>query len=308
LFGEYDKLLANANLFLKIRNPYRLASIAAFVTITAMTFANQRAAGVLFFLVGSAALVSGHLVYSERVAAWPFISGWALFACMLLLAVYNGRKKLPFLPLGSSEAWLQFHIYLGLLTVVLFGVHVAFRPPMGCFDLTLAAFYLGVTLSGLFGWFVSRALPKRMTTRGGEVLFDRIPAMRNSLHQQAEALALRSIPAGKSTTIADFYVKSLDPFFRGPQNRLRHLFEVRSPLQRKLFQISDLNRFLNESERMIMDQIAELVRQKDTLDYHHSLQLSLKVWLFVHIPLTYGLLIFSIVHVVLVYAFSGGAR
>lgn len=116
------------------------------------------------------------------------------------------------------------------------------------------------------------------------------------------------MPAGKSTTIADFYVKHLDGFFRGPQNRLWHLLEVSSPLQRKLYQISDLNRFLNQDERVIMDQIAELVRQKDGLDYHYSLQLTLKAWLFAHIPLTYGLLIFSLVHIVIVYAFSGGAR
>jgi hypothetical protein len=273
-----------------------------------MTFTNQRVAGMLFFLVGSVVLIGGYFLYGDRLPGLPFISGWLLFGFMLILTVYNARKKLPFLPLGSSEAWLQFHIYLGLLTVVLFGVHIAFRPPTGWFDTVLAAFYLAVTVSGLFGWFVSRAIPKRMTTRGGEVLFDRIPAVRRSLHQQAEALALRSVPEGKSTTIADFYVKHLDSFFRGPENQLKHLFEIRSPLQRRMYQISDLNRFLNEKERVIMDQIAELVRKKDGLDYHHSLQLTLKAWLFAHIPLTYGLLIFSLVHIVLVYAFSGGAR
>jgi hypothetical protein len=273
-----------------------------------MTFTNQRIAGALFFLVGSVLLLAGYFKFHDQIAGVPFISGWLLFAFMLILTVYSARKKLSFLPLGSSEAWLQFHIYLGLLTVVLFAVHMAFRPPTGWFDGILASLYIGVTLSGLFGWFVSRALPKRMTTRGGEVLFDRIPAVRRSLHQQAEMLALRSVPEGKSTTIANFYIKHLDSFFRGPQNRFLHLFEIRSALQRKLYQISDLNRFLNEKERVVMDQIADLVRQKDGLDYHHSLQLTLKVWLFAHIPLTYGLLIFSIVHVVLVYAFSGGAR
>lgn len=263
---------------------------------------------MLFFIVGSVVLIGGYVLYGDRLPGLPFISGWLLFAFMMILTVYNARKKLPFLPLGSSEAWLQFHIYLGLLTVVLFGIHIAFRPPMGWFDTVLTTLYFGVTVSGLFGWFVSRAIPKRMTTRGGEVLFDRIPAVRRSLHQQVEALALKSVPEGKSTTIADFYVKNLDSFFRTPQNQLKHLFEIRSPLQRRLFQISDLNRFLNEKERAIMDQIAELVRQKDGLDYHHSLQLTLKAWLFAHIPLTYGLLIFSLVHIVLVYAFSGGAR
>ncbi len=40
-----------------------------------------------------------------------FISGYFLLAVMFVLAGYNVWKKLPFLPLGSSEGWLQFHIY-----------------------------------------------------------------------------------------------------------------------------------------------------------------------------------------------------
>jgi hypothetical protein len=50
------------------------------------------------------------------------------------------------------------------------------------------------------------------------------------------------------------------------------------------------------------------VRQKDGLDYHQALQFMLRGWLFIHIPLTYSLMIFSVMHIVLVYAFSGGAR
>jgi hypothetical protein len=50
------------------------------------------------------------------------------------------------------------------------------------------------------------------------------------------------------------------------------------------------------------------VRRKDALDYCGALQAALKLWLFVHLPLTYSLMIFSVWHVVLVFAFSGGAR
>jgi hypothetical protein len=59
---------------------------------------------------------------------------------------------------------------------------------------------------------------------------------------------------------------------------------------------------------MVLENLADLVRRKDGLDYHHALQTSLKLWLFMHVPLTYSLMIFSLLHVVLVYAFSGGAR
>ena len=65
---------------------------------------------------------------------------------------------------------------------------------------------------------------------------------------------------------------------------------------------------LSIAERQKIERLAALVRQKDGLDYHRSLQLALKLWLFVHIPLTYGLMIFTLLHLVLVFGFSGGAR
>ena len=52
---------------------------------------------------------------------------------------------------------------------------------------------------------------------------------------------------------------------------------------------------------------AQLVRQKDGLDYHRALQRALKLWLFVHLPFTYALMLFTLFHIVLVFAFSGGA-
>ena len=55
-------------------------------------------------------------------------------------------------------------------------------------------------------------------------------------------------------------------------------------------------------------QLVELVRQKDGLDYQHALQLTLRLWLFVHIPVTYSLMLWAVAHIVLVYGFSAGAR
>ncbi|PYI89888.1 MAG: hypothetical protein DME26_00035 [Verrucomicrobia bacterium] len=146
------------------------------------------------------------------------------------------------------------------------------------------------------------------STRGGEVIYGLIPTVRRSLKEQAETLALKSVPESQSTTIADFYIRNLRDFFDRPKNLLLHMLEVRRPLNTLLDDINDLSRFLNAQERALIDQISELVRQKDGLDYQLSLQLALRTWLFVHIPLTYSLLIFSVVHFVLVYAFSGGAK
>lgn len=253
-------------------------------------------------------LFYAHEIYAPVLPRMIFIYGWALFLLIVIFSLYNARKKIPFLPLGTAEGWLQFHIYAGLFTILLFAFHIRFRLPSGWFDSILFALYALVTLSGIFGLFISKMIPKRLTSRGGEALYERIPVIRRSLQEQAEALALKSIPDAQSTTLADFYLRHLKTFFDGPQNFWLHLFENRSPVNSLVNKISDLNRFLNESERTTADKLADLVRQKDGLDYQRTLQITIKAWLFAHIPLTYSLLIFSVIHIVIVFAFSGGAR
>jgi hypothetical protein len=271
-------------------------------------FTKQRLIGWTLFLVLSAAIVRLHAQYAAVIPRLAYLTGWALFAVILALTFFNARKKLPFLPLLSSETWTQFHIYAGLLTGVLFAVHVRYKLPTGGFEITLALLYLLVMASGFFGLFVSRTVPRQLTTRGDEVLFERIPGIRRQLQERVEVLALNSVAEMKSATIADFYVRELKDFFDGTRNVLPHLVEVRTPLNRLLNKIADLNRYLNDQERATMNEIAALVRRKDSLDYHYALQLVLKVWLFVHIPLTYSLLLFTGAHIVIVFAFSGGAK
>jgi hypothetical protein len=273
-----------------------------------MTYYAKRS-GVVFLLLALlvAALLLTHTVYAPVLPRIVYIYGWFLFLLIVVLSLYNARKKLPFLPVGTSEGWLQFHIYAGLFTVLLFAFHVRFRLPTGWFDTILFLLYFFVTLSGIAGLFISKMVPKRLTTRGGEVLYERIPMIRRSLQEQAETLALKSVPEAQSTTLADFYLRHLKSFFDTSQNFWLHLFEVRSPVNSLLNKIGDLNRFLNEQERATANKLADLVRQKDGLDYQRTLQITLKTWLFVHIPLTYSLLIFSVIHIVLMFAVSGGA-
>ena len=151
-----------------------------------MRFSQQRGFGWAVFLIMAVEIVILHRVYAGGMPRLRFLTGWALFGVILLLALYNGRKKLPFLPLLSSEEWLQIHIYAGLLTGVLFAVHINYTITSGWFQGVLAWLYLLVMASGFFGLFLSRAIPKRLTTRGGEVLFERIPAIRRQVREQAE--------------------------------------------------------------------------------------------------------------------------
>lgn len=245
--------------------------------------------------------------FDRLLPRFTFISGWVLFVGMVILSSYNVWKKLPFLPLGSSEGWLQFHIYSGLFSVTAYLIHTRFRLPSGWFEQTLALFYALVTLTGLFGLLITRTFPRRLTARGGEVIYEQIPFACRQLKDRAESLALGSAREVQASTIAQFYVAQLADFFSGPRNRFYHIVESRNALNQLQAKITEVNRFLNEQERSVMEKIGEFVRQKDGLDYHYALQSTLKLWLFTHIPLTYGLMLLSLLHIVFVYAFSGGA-
>ena len=237
-----------------------------------------------------------------------YVTGWGLFTLMLYLTLFNVRKKLAFMPLVNTRTWLQVHIYLGLLTAIIFLLHAQWHWPSGRLESVLAALFVAVTASGIVGWGVSRAIPSRMTAVGGEVPFEEIPAARLALRKKAEVLVVQVIPTAKASTLAEFYAGRLTEFFAGPANFQAHLFGSRRPLNRLLGQMAEVSRFLSEDEKRGLEQLTVLVRQKDALDFHRASQIVLKGWLFLHIPLTYGLLVFSVAHIVVVYAFSGGRR
>lgn len=269
-------------------------------------FRRQFIIGMLTLIAATVGVLWLHGKVHRLLPNYAFLTGWGLFASMLVLTFYNARKKLSFLPLGNSELWLQIHIYLGFFTVVLFAVHLNFRLPRGWFDWILATLFALVSASGVVGLFLSRFLPRRLATRGGEVLFEKIPALRHALRVEAEKLSLG--PEAKSPVVGELYTRRLAGFLSAPQNTWRHLVESRRFLNALLAEVEDLRRTGSESERTALDKLAVVIRQKDTLDYHRALQLALKLWLFVHIPLTYGLLIFTAAHIVFVFGFSGGAR
>ena len=130
-------------------------------------------------------------------------SGWILLAMLLFLASYNLRKKLTYPPLVSSATWLRLHVYVGVISIVGFLWHTGWRMPNGLFEGTLAAVYVGVAASGLVGLALSRLIPGRLTVRGQEVLFERIPLYRRQLRERAEEVIVASAIESGNTTLSE---------------------------------------------------------------------------------------------------------
>ena len=270
------------------------------------TFAARRLIFGSAFLVLAAAILLVGSALSVLMYPVGHISGSGLLGMCVFLALYNVRKKLTFLPLGRSAIWLQFHIYIGLLTGVVFAVHIGFRVPNGSFEIILALAYLAVFLSGVAGLILSRIIPPRLATRGEEVIFERIPVFIRRLREEVEDLVMQCITEADTSGVPAFYVDNLKPFFDRPRHYWSHLVHSTRPMHRILTDLEAQYRYLNDSELELVEQIENRVKTKDDLDYHYAMQRTLKSWMFIHIPLTYGLLILAVFHVILVNAFAGG--
>ena len=259
------------------------------------------AAAAVAVLLGLGLSIGG---LTLRPTAWW--SGWVLLVLVLLLTAYNARKKLTYPPLGSSALWLQFHVYGGLLCVVVYLLHTAGRWPSGVFENLLGLLFLGVAVSGIAGIFISRTVPRRLTLAGGEVIYERIPAYRQELKLAADRLVEQTVQESGATVLADHYAQQLSHYFAAARHRGSHLRQSNRPLRDQLRALEGLERFLDEREKDAARQLEASIRLKDQLDKHSAMQGLLKTWLFVHIPLTYAMLLCVGLHVWLVLSFGGG--
>ncbi|MCG8450115.1 MAG: hypothetical protein MI725_11125 [Pirellulales bacterium] len=265
----------------------------------------RRRRNLMLLFVLALVLLVANAIGSAALYRTAVASGWLLLTLVVVLALYNVRKKLPFLPLGNSATWLQIHIYVGLLSGVLFAIHLQWRLPNGVFERLFALLYLAVFLSGVFGLIISRVFARRLSERPGEFLFRRISPLRHHLLTRVERLLIQCMETTESTGVSEFYAKRLKSYFEGPRHFWQHLLLSGRPVKRLLSELQAQERYLNETERDAIRQVGEYVRLKDDLDYHYAHQVTLRYWLFAHVPLTYALLAFAFIHVVLVYAFSG---
>ena len=171
----------------------------------------------------------------------------------------------------------------------------------------LAVCFAVVFVTGVLGLWISRAFPRRLTVAGYETPFERIPHARHNLREEAEALVLAGVDGQTSPVIADFYTEKLGMFFTRPCNFRAHLWRSRAPQAAHRSQFDEIQRYAKKAEREMLDKLEDLVERKHMLDYQYALQLTLRLWLFAHIPLSYSLLILSVVHIIIVYSFSGSA-
>ena len=269
------------------------------------SFRKRRWTYFVVTLVAAALLSVAWLLGRTALRPVAMYSGALLLALILGLLLFNARKKLPFFPLWKASTWLQVHVYAGWLTVLVYGLHVGFRWPSGRLGLMLTGLFGFVTLSGFVGLWLSRWLPPRLARSGESLIYERIPLLRHRLQTEAREAVHLAATEANSTTLEDFYLRLLGPYLASEPWIFLALAGDDPKHHRVRAELTELRRYLDPREVAYADQLGEVVEAKRGLDYQLAGQRLLKLWLFVHIPLSYALLILSLVHAWLALRYTG---
>lgn len=266
------------------------------------------------------AAISGGLfwlvwIYASGLRDPRYLDGWVLAGGMSVQLYFHIAIKRAKLSPKSAMRWRKLHIFLGYLLIAAFISHSDFSLPDTGFEWALWAGFVLVTLSGILGTYLAWSLKTKGRIDEG-VSYDRIPTLRAELAREvqiavaeadptADQIALPGLP--HEAWIMDLYTNHLWDFFQGPRNFTAHLIGSQRPLKRLTDEIDSLSRYVDQQAQEKLAAIKDLVIEKDRLDFARVYLWLSKAWLFVHVPVTYALIVLAVLHVLVVYAFSSGA-
>lgn len=263
------------------------------------------------------AAISGGLfwliwIYGNGLRDPRYLDGWILAGGMALQIYFHIAIKRASLSPKSAMRWRKIHIFIGYLLIATFISHSDFSLPDTAFEWALWTGFVLVTLSGILGTYLAWSLKAKC--RIDEALsYDRIPILRAELAQDlhtavteidpaASAIALPRLP--HDAWIVDLYINHLRNFFQAQRNSAAHLVGSQRPLKRLTDEIDSLSRYVDQQGQQKLAAIKNLVIEKDQLDFARVYLGLTKAWLFVHVPVTYALIVLTVLHVLVVYAFS----
>jgi len=272
-------------------------------------------AGALLIAILSGGLFWLVSVYGSALRDPRYLDGWVLAGGMSLQLGFHIAIKMAKLSPKSIIRWRKVHIFVGFLLVAAFMSHSDFSLPNSGFDWSLWAGFVLVTLSGIFGAYLawSTKAKGRIEER---VAYERIPARMSELAREVHDIVATPDPVAASIAlptppyeawIADLYTSHLHGFFAAHRNFSSHLIGSQRQLKRLTDEIDGLSRYVDAQGQEKLATISRLVVEKDRLDFARVHLALNRGWLFVHVPVTYALIVLSVLHVLVVYSFSSGA-
>ena len=258
----------------------------------------------LVLLIGTSA---SYVYYDRREfthggSTFGLAYGIAGTALILLLAFFGIRKRWYRSVFGTLEQWMQSHIYLGLLVLIILFFHTGgrFNDKIAVTTLVLV---IVVVASGIAGAILYATVPRMLTEVESELTVEEIA---DQLNQLARSMA--RIASGRSAPFQRIYDELLRQTAPGGLAGWR-LIVSRS--RKKTQQDADWARLIALVPREEQEELRQMLvvsRQRRELllrlVYQQRYKNILEFWLYIHIPFTIALIAFAVLHIAAVFYYG----
>lgn len=263
-----------------------------------------------FFLVLTVVYVVYQLRQFPHGGSWTGI-GFGILATLLivLLLWYGVRKRQYGSRWGTMETWLQSHVYLGLLSLVVVLYHSGFRFQDKVAVAALVVLAL-VVLTGLFGAILYTTVPRMLTDVQGDATAEEI-----SGEVQRFTRSMARLAEGKSATFQRVYRSLVEELEPRPLSGWRILFRSARLTGRRGGGLGDggewtelLRRVGPEEQDDLREMLVRSRQAKEQLQRlvaQQKYKNLLEVWLYAHIPLSLALVVLVLAHLVAVFYYRG---
>jgi hypothetical protein len=258
-------------------------------------------------------------------------------ALMLFVGMLGLRRKVPTWRVGRGTTWMKGHLWLGLLSYPLILYHAGFAWG-GALTFVIMTLFTIVVVSGLYGWVLQQIIPRMMLKELPlETVYEQIESIVRQLRGEADALVAavsgplpveeaatpaaqrggggleagqvlarpvvrtrleaRSTwptPGPETAAFRDTYIAQVRPFLAEKTTRNGRPAPVRPGPA--VFQ--HLRTVLPPEMGDVVEELQAICEERRQLAAQRRLHHWLHGWLLVHVPLSYALLLLSIVHAV----------
>jgi hypothetical protein len=255
----------------------------------------------LLFSMTLIVLFASYYLYSRSV--YPadkdiYIVSYGIIctAAILFLALYTLRKRTYRYRLGSREGWLQAHVYIGIIAVVMMFMHISFKPA-GTFGIFLSILFFLVVISGVAGSLIYAYVPLSLSKYGGALLSEE--EISSSIYNYLEEAD--HLINGASEELKGLYRSKIRQFFKQGTIHWKYLLMTEGELLDKRMELIETCRAVVPGQDMHdLEILSTILMKKEKLSFTQAKLKIQKAWLTFHMPLTLALLTASVIHILTV--------
>jgi hypothetical protein len=270
----------------------------------------------------------GYSIYAQNSVDGPrggsvmgLIFGSVGFGLMLFATLLSLRKKFPVWRVGRAQTWMRGHLWLGLLSypIILFHAGFSWGGPLTRAMMWIFTF---VIISGIAGAVLQHFMPRLITQRVPmETIYDQIDRVQAQLLTEADELiasidesatklglyvaaakvgSAATLPATGTTPEAainelrSVYTESIRPFL-AERGAYRHPLYARKNAKGMFIRLSKLT---PEELKDVIEDLENVCEEKRDLDRQSRMHRGLHAWLFIHLPLSFALIVLGFIHAV----------